>query len=418
MPGGNIFYFAPPGRGKSLRLAMQACAGLKYGRRKQFSNNPIVDEQGRSTFVWSKEMVLHGIRDSDIFWDEIQMDYDSGEVKTLPPEDDDFFATSGQCGNTVYCASQGLTRVTKGIRDRMNYFVQVEVVLELPGLRNARGGWFRPVIFRELWWENWEDIGKKDRLFLSKLFLFDRKSAMAYDTTWFAGKRRDPPKPITWQDAFTTRGGDNERFKEHINKIRSSGLWQVTKRFAVSQGRKIVVCYLNVSAFRRMLGTCQAHLSSVVGTVTQRVRPGIFQDSNKGRKRGGFSYLLDWLRRGPRHQGDTGELDQAFRGDTIGCAMDPEDPSVLPGTNPAAEVSPLQQFQGVALAWSRRNLEKDMPRADPLVQGCGGYSEDLLEPEDSCPEMAGGDPEGSPCEGCPSWGSFAPECLDCRKGDI
>jgi len=418
MPGGNIFYFAPPGRGKSLRLAGNACDGLAYGRRKQFSNMPILDEKGRSTFVWEKDMVLHGIRDSDIYWDEIQMDFDSGEVKTLPPEVDDFFATSGQCGNTVYCASQGLTRVTKGIRDRMNYFVQVEVVLELPGLRNARGGWFRPVIFRELWWENWEDIGKKDRLFLSKLFFFNRKHAMSYDTTWFAGKRRDPPKPVTWEERFTTKGGDNERFKEHIDKIRSSGLWQVTKRFVVSQGRKIVVCYLNVSAIRRMLGTCQAYISSMAGRAAGYLQTRILQDRNQGGERGRFSHLFDWIQRRPRHQGDTGQLDQVIGSDTARCTMDPENPGVLSGVDPATKISSLQQFQRVAVAWSQRDLEEDMQRADPLVQGFTGYCEDLLESEDGNQEMAGRDPESSPCEGCPSWGSYSPECVDCKKGDI
>lgn len=417
MPGGNIFYFAPPGRGKSLRLAMQARAGLKYGRRKQFSNSPILDEEGRSTFIWSRDMVTHGIRDSDIFWDEIQMDYDSAETKTLPPEDDDFFATSGQCGNTVYCASQGLTRVTKAVRDRMNYFVQVEVVLEIPGLRNARGGWFRPVLFRETWWENWEDIGKKDRVFLTKLFWFDKKSAMSYDTTWFSGKRRDPPKPVTWVQAFEARSGDHERFTEHIDKIRQAGLWQAAKRFIVSQRRKISLRDFNLPALRGKLAACKAGISSVVATATQSLQTRIFPHGNKGRQRGRFSHLLNWLARTIRCR-DQEPLDEVKRSNSIRCPVDPEITSVLPGDDTSTEVSSLQQFQGVALAWSRRNLEKDMPRADPLVQGYGGYSEDLLESEDSGPEMAGGDPEGSPCEGCPSWGSFATECLDCEKGNI
>jgi len=395
MPLGNTFYFAPPGQGKSLRFSMLVRANLEYARRKQYTNFPFVTESGKSSYIWTKDMILHGIRDSDVWWDEIQMDYDSGEVKTLPPEDDEFFATSGQNGNSINVASQGLTRVTKGIRDRMNFFVKVEVVLELPGLRNARGGWFRPVIFREVWWQSWEDIGKKDRIYLSRLFFFNMKSAICYDTTWFAGQRREPPKPVSWLKAFESRGGDNERFTEHINKIRSSGLWQVTKRFIVSQGREILIRYLNISALRRMLGTCQENISSVARRFAVSLRSRLLQDCNQGGQRGSISYLPCWPWRGSRNKGDPRELDQAIRSDPVKCPVDQEVPGVLSGDDQAAEVSPLQQFQGVALAWSQRYLEEDMQRADTLVSGFCGVCEDLLEPENSSEEMAGRDTKGS-----------------------
>jgi len=281
MPAGNTFLFASPGRGKTLLMAMMARDGLRYGRRKQFSNFPVVTPEGKTTFVWSRDMILHGIRDADIYWDEAQMDYDSAVVKTLPPEDDDFFATSGQCGNSIYIASQGLTRVTKGIRDRMNYFTQVDVVLELPGLRNARGGWFRPVLFRKTTWQNWEDIGKKDRVFTSSLFFFNMQAAMSYDTTWFAGQRRDPPEPRTWEQEFDSREGDHERFTQNLNAIRQAGLRAAAKRFIVSQIRPKIVCNPYISKMRQRLEPCANRIRYLVTKFKTVLPARIFQNRNK-----------------------------------------------------------------------------------------------------------------------------------------
>lgn len=279
---GNVLFFAPPGRGKSLRLSMECLEGLRIGRRWQMSNFPIVDEQGRSSRVWARELVTQGIRDADIYWDEIQLDYPSGsgQLATLPPEDDEFWATTGQAGNRVFAATQGVTRVAKAVRDRMHYFVKVDVMLELPFLRNARGGWFRPVLFRMIVWDDFEKVNKKGGALYSQIFMFHKDAAMAYDTTWFAGQREEPPDVITWKQRFLQKGGDYERFEEQRNKVRQARLWPALKRAFLPQEKTHFIYHLDFSTLRTFMGTATKKIQLVALHITQGIRRRIFQGNH------------------------------------------------------------------------------------------------------------------------------------------
>lgn len=279
---GNVLFFAPPGRGKSLRLAMECLDGLKIGRRWQMSNFPMIDGQGRTSRVWTKELVSQGIRDADIYWDEIQLDYPSGsgQQAMLPPEDDEFWATTGQAGNRVFAATQGVTRVAKAVRDRMHYFVKVDVMLELPFLRNARGGWFRPVLFRMTVWDDFEKIGKKGGILYSTIFRFRKDAAMAYDTTWFAGQKEEPPDVITWKQRFLQKGGDYERFEDQRNKIRQARLWPALKRAFLPQEKTNIIYNLNFSTLRVILGRTSNKICNLVKGITKTIRCRIFPRDN------------------------------------------------------------------------------------------------------------------------------------------
>ena len=131
----------------------------------------------------------------------------------------------------------------------------------------------------------------------------------------------------------------------------------------------------------------------MVARIKATLQPRILQDSNQGGQRSRFSYLPGWIQGRSEHQADPGQLDQAVWSNPAGCTVDPEDPGFLPGTNQATKTGSIQHFPGLALAWGRRDLEKNMSRTDTLVHGSPGYSEALLEPENSSQEMAGRDPE-------------------------
>lgn len=318
------------------------------------------------------------------------MDFDSVEKKTLSPEEDDFFATSGQNGNSVTIASQGLTRVTKAIRDRMNMFGRIDVVFEFPGLKNARGGWFRPVLFRVTYWENWEDIGKKERIHHTSLFLFSRRAAFCYNTSWFAGKKK-MKEPELWSKYMEGTEID-ERFTQSLDEFRSSGLWAVAQRAVVSSWKRIKVCYFDLCSYSRSQ-ICQKRVFRIFASFAARLSSRIFHGSHSGRKRLCSSHMFG-RRSDADNSRDPNSMDHSDRSDTVRCETVVQHAGVFSRNDQAAESESLQPEQGLALEGVLERLETSCARSHSLHQAScypgnsGGY-----EHEDSDTKMAGNDHE-------------------------
>jgi hypothetical protein len=243
----NKFYFAPPGGGKSYVVTSEAVEYLDHGK-SVLSNYPIVTPDGKCSRVWKPEYIYENIQDSLIIIDEAQVDFDSQEHKSLDSDEDAFFATSGQNGNEIRIVSQGITRVTKAVRDRMNEWVRVRVFLDIPFLRNARGKFGLPFYFSCTSWLSLEDMASqsKDRVYLHEFVRFKKRVGLSYDTVFF----RNPEKPFipdTWIDEIKKRGGDIERLTERSHKDRQKSFSAVAYRCFVPQRIKDTIHDLNLS---------------------------------------------------------------------------------------------------------------------------------------------------------------------------
>jgi hypothetical protein len=243
--------------------------------RNQFvlSNFPIVTPDGKCSRVWKKEYIYENIQKALIIIDEAQRDYDSVDQKTLNPDEDVFFATSGQNSNEIRIISQQPTRVTKAVRDRMNEWCRVKVYLDIPFLRNREGKLGRPLIFSVTTWVTIEDMNSqnKERIYMREIVLFKKRIALSYDTHFFA-KQGDLFNPPTWIEEIKNKGGKIEHLEERINRSRQTRLSPSEVGSIVSSRIKSAISHLNVS-LRNLTEKCKNAIQNIHKNHKESLQP-------------------------------------------------------------------------------------------------------------------------------------------------
>lgn len=229
----NTFYFGAPRDGKTYVVTEEALDVMK-AKRAVLSNYPIEMKDGTFSQIWEPDYVRKNIQKSFIVIDEAQRDYDSQEHKSLDEDEDEFFATSGHNSNEIRVISQGVTRVTKAIRDRMNMWVLVRKVLDIPFMRNREGRLGRPLLFSKTTWLAFEDIGKKDKVYTHEYVWFKTRTARAYNTHYFQ-KEGDPFKPPSWREIILQKGGTLVNTPKKSRTVRLTGLSALAYRYLVPQ---------------------------------------------------------------------------------------------------------------------------------------------------------------------------------------
>jgi len=330
----NFFYFGPPREGKTY-LVVQRAKDKLDANKNVLTNQPVRTKQGKFSRVWKKSYVSKNIQNSLVIIDEAQVDYDSVEVKTLDQATDDFFAFSGQNCNEVIVVSQGPTRVTKALRDRMNYWVKVEKCLDLFFIRNREGKFGYPLLFRSLTWNSFEDMQSGDRKkALVQYHLFRRSVAECYNTHFFAntGEIFTPP---TWREELIALGRNPDECTQ--DKSGPSGQKSIS---ANKNGRKLAqrpedpVSHPDVPGPQNPKGS-KTGIKNLLEKIAQKIRCRIFPGTYQGGERVGSS---------PGNNGglspnkrDPPDMDRPDRGDTGEPSTGPEVQSVLPGDDQANE---------------------------------------------------------------------------------
>jgi hypothetical protein len=88
--------WAPPRSGKTYYATHLIIEALRKDKRAVYSNYPVIDRiSGKSSFRWSKELILENIHDAIIVVDEAYMDFSSRKYKEFSDAMHAFFAING-----------------------------------------------------------------------------------------------------------------------------------------------------------------------------------------------------------------------------------------------------------------------------------------------------------------------------------
>lgn len=387
----NKFYAAPPREGKTYVVVNEA-VGWLLREKAVYANFPIIFRQGTRLYqarVWKREYIYENITDALIIIDEAQSWYDSVETKTLPPDEDAFYATTGQNNLEIRIISQGVTRVTKAIRDRINEWVKVRKVLEIPFLRNREGKLGRPLLFVTEHFDTMEDMASKDKekCLYKTWWWFNRLTSTAYNTHYFRnqGEKFTPP---LWVDELKARGIDYERFEKKPDQGRPAGISSIANGGVLPSGQPDTVHDTDASAGPgsqpgRSKETRLGTLKVAATNLLRRVLPGPHARGQRERSPLGDGERL------PSREGSPGPLDRAHGSHADGPPEGQEVDLFLPGDDQAAKNQPVQHEPGVALEGSQPGLEE----AHPGIYQVGPRETRVVIPEKHRgPEVAGTDP--------------------------
>lgn len=184
--------WAPPREGKTYFCTRWALGRLAKGQTV-FTNYPVIDDQGRSSLVWSPDLVHESIHDALIVIDEAYRDYNSRSFKNFSPDEHTFFATNGHNNVDIVLIAQNPARVDVVIREMCNVFFFVRK-FQLPFMSHPL--WFRVLGFLD----ETSMAGRDPKLaYSSELVFFRRYVARAYDTHFFR-KDDDDFQGITWRE--------------------------------------------------------------------------------------------------------------------------------------------------------------------------------------------------------------------------
>lgn len=116
--------FGAPKEGKTFFVVYKILKTLGRGKRKVFTNFPVI-HKGKTTYIWTPDMVDLPIYDSDIVIDEGYMDYSSRNFKDFSMEKHMFFAMNGHNGLDIWVIAQDPARLDTIIREMVNMFYYV-----------------------------------------------------------------------------------------------------------------------------------------------------------------------------------------------------------------------------------------------------------------------------------------------------
>lgn len=202
--GGVYRLSGKPSCGKSYVLTHLGVEALKEGKRKVFSNSPIIYDDGLiqlSSLYFEAKMILDkNLNGSMILNDEDHRDFWSRGFKDFDQAKKDWFSLCAQHEISYYGASQHEDRVDTIINDCTNLFCNIDKI-EIPILGI-------PICFILTWWSTEEEM-KNSRFrkgeyapepFHVERVWFHREIANAYNTKFFGKDKRPIYEGESWID--------------------------------------------------------------------------------------------------------------------------------------------------------------------------------------------------------------------------
>jgi hypothetical protein len=197
--------WAPPREGKTYFCTRWALGRLRKNQRV-YTNYPIIDSSGRSSMVWTPDLVHESIHDALIVIDEAYRDYNSRSFKSFSGDEHTFFATNGHNNLDIVLIAQNPARVDVVIREMTNIYFFVRK-LSLPFVS-------RPLAFRVLGFLDELSMSSRDpkMAYSSELVWFRKYVAQAYDTHYFR-KNSQEHTGITWKEHIESNLNRNEQLR-------------------------------------------------------------------------------------------------------------------------------------------------------------------------------------------------------------
>lgn len=197
--GGLFTVRGRPGHGKSYISTDFAISVMKEGKRKVFSNYPIIYNDGRrvlSSLYFDASMILEkNLNGSVIIHDESHQDNFSRDFKNFDKDKMAFYSRCSQHGITYYSIVQHEDRQDTIINDCSDLYMEVDKV-EIPFLGI-------PIFFTITSWASEEDM--KNSRYHSDLQPFDyervwfkKEIANSYSTKYFGQDNRPLYEGETW----------------------------------------------------------------------------------------------------------------------------------------------------------------------------------------------------------------------------
>lgn len=225
LSGGLYTIRGKPSAGKSYFGTSLGVAGLIEGKRRVFSNYPIIYNDGErilSSLKFEASMIIEkNLNGSIIINDESHMDFWSRDFKNFTESKKDFFSHCAQHGISFYSIVQHEDRQDTIINDCTNLFAVVDKI-EIPILEI-------PICFYIEWWADEEEMKNAkyhpDVLipYHTERVWFKKEIANAYDTRFYGHDKRPIYEGITWIDYNKSKGydylGSNDYSKITIFKI-------------------------------------------------------------------------------------------------------------------------------------------------------------------------------------------------------
>lgn len=386
----NKFFFAPPGQGKSIIVTGMAVDRLDH-KKSVASNYPIVtpDKVPKSSRLWEHSYIYKPIFDTLIIIDEAQQEFDSTVKKTLDPDEDTFFATTGQNGNDVLIISQGITRVTAAVRQRMNEWHKVRKVLDIPFIRDARGKFGYPLLFHVTVWESLEDMqsNNKERIYYSYFVWFNKRVAMSYNTTFFRNKG-EPFIPQLWTD-YIREHGDLEQLTKRVYAAGQKSIPAATYRYIVSSRywRKISNAYLSSGRLRYVAERSKVSFQNVYEKIKNAIsRIAVFSSTYFRGKRKCSSSCPD-LDGKNGSKLDARDVDSRDRSDTCESSTSDNIQNVLSGDDETAQALALFNVAALSLAGFRETMEG----IDSQIHEMGQGEKRVPVQQENCDSKVAGD---------------------------
>lgn len=195
-------WFGIPRAGKTWLCTFHALNAMKRGKLTVFTNYPIWHPRLGTTHKWSREMTDEVIVDSYIVIDEAYRDYDfrnHEKTEKFTKNEDFFFGTSGQNGNTIHLIAHSPVRVDPKIRDRCDIFHKVSKQT-VPIISFITWILFDKELilwFTDSMYLNEDDVDVKEPFAKNTVF-YRRRVSKAYDTRYFRTKEKMRTDHTKW----------------------------------------------------------------------------------------------------------------------------------------------------------------------------------------------------------------------------
>lgn len=211
LTGGLYTIRGKPSGGKSYFATSLAVEALKEGKRRVFSNYPIIYKDGDKTLCtlyFEAKMILEkNLNGAIVINDESHMDFWSRDFKNFTEEKKNFFSHCAQHGISFYSIVQHEDRQDTIINDCTNLFAIVDKT-EIPFLEI-------PLFFYIEWWADEEDMKNAkyhpDTVlpYHTERVWFKKEVANAYDTRFFGHDKRPVYEGVPWTIYNQQKGIEN-----------------------------------------------------------------------------------------------------------------------------------------------------------------------------------------------------------------
>lgn len=281
MTGGLYTIRGKPGAGKTYFATHLGVEALKEGKRRVFSNYPILYSDGEKTLCslfFQANMILDkNLNGAIIINDESHMDFWSRDFKNFDKQKKDFFSHCSQHGISFYSIVQHEDRQDTIINDCTNLFAVVDK-LEIPFLEI-------PICFYIEWWADEEEMKNAkyhpDLMpFHTERVWFKKEVAMAYDTRFFGHDKRPIYEGVTWVEYKKKKDNEDIIPSDDYSKI------TMAKLLVKKQLNTIYDKILSVMPKKRLYGDIGDRIDRSLEEEADTTIESLFEDQKEEKNNG------------------------------------------------------------------------------------------------------------------------------------